>query len=68
MAVAEFQETLSVTAEEVRLMNAYWRAANYLSVRQIYLYGGGCLGVLKFHESDDNPVKSIGGVAGDNVC
>jgi len=25
-------------AEEARLMNAYWRAANYLSVGQIYLY------------------------------
>ncbi len=24
--------------EEVRLLNAYWRAANYLSVGQIYLY------------------------------
>ena len=24
--------------EELRLMNAYWRAANYLSVGQIYLY------------------------------
>ncbi|BDI30589.1 putative phosphoketolase [Capsulimonas corticalis] len=28
-------ETLS--AEELRLMNAYWRAANYLSIGQIYL-------------------------------
>ena len=26
-----------LTAEELRLMNAYWRAANYLSVGQIYL-------------------------------
>src|SRR5262245_26598438 len=25
-------------AEELRLINAYWRAANYLSVGQIYLY------------------------------
>src|SRR5689334_5710867 len=24
--------------DEVRLLNAYWRAANYLSVGQIYLY------------------------------
>jgi xylulose-5-phosphate/fructose-6-phosphate phosphoketolase len=24
--------------EQVRLLNAYWRAANYLSVGQIYLY------------------------------
>ena len=27
----------SLTAEEVRTINAYWRAANYLSVGQIYL-------------------------------
>ena len=26
-----------LTAEELRLINAYWRAANYLSVGQIYL-------------------------------
>ena len=26
-----------LTAEELRKMNAYWRAANYLSVGQIYL-------------------------------
>lgn len=38
MAVAELKETLPLTADEVRLMNAYWRAANYLSVGQIYLY------------------------------
>ena len=25
--------------DELRKMNAYWRAANYLSVGQIYLYG-----------------------------
>ena len=25
--------------EELRKMHAYWRAANYLSVGQIYLYG-----------------------------
>ena len=28
----------SLTQEEIRLINAYWRAANYLSVGQIYLY------------------------------
>ena len=33
---ANFQESL--TKEELRLINAYWRAANYLSVGQIYLY------------------------------
>jgi len=27
-----------LSAEELRTMNAYWRAANYLSVGQIYLY------------------------------
>jgi len=32
MVVADLKETLPLTAEEVRLMNAYWRAANYLSV------------------------------------
>jgi xylulose-5-phosphate/fructose-6-phosphate phosphoketolase len=38
MTVAELKETPSLTADEVRLMNAYWRAANYLSVGQIYLF------------------------------
>ena len=28
----------TLTAEELRKTNAYWRAANYLSVGQIYLY------------------------------
>src|ERR1700757_287256 len=28
-----------LSPEELRKMNAYWRAANYLSVGQIYLYG-----------------------------
>ena len=27
-----------LSAEQVWLLNAYWRAANYLSVGQIYLY------------------------------
>ncbi len=36
MTVAEMG-TQPLTAEEVRKMNAYWRAANYLSVGQIYL-------------------------------
>jgi xylulose-5-phosphate/fructose-6-phosphate phosphoketolase len=27
-----------LSAEELRKMGAYWRAANYLSVGQIYLY------------------------------
>src|SRR5580704_4233006 len=29
--------TAPLSAEEVRLINAWWRAANYLSVGQIYL-------------------------------
>jgi len=32
------QEANPLSAEQVRLLNAYWRAANYLSVGQIYLY------------------------------
>ncbi len=28
----------SLSPEELRKINAYWRAANYLSVGQIYLY------------------------------
>ena len=31
-------ETQPLSLEELRKMNAYWRAANYLSVGQIYLY------------------------------
>jgi xylulose-5-phosphate/fructose-6-phosphate phosphoketolase len=38
MTALELQDTTPLTAEEVRLMNAYWRAANYLSIGQIYLY------------------------------
>jgi xylulose-5-phosphate/fructose-6-phosphate phosphoketolase len=34
--VAHSQSTL--TSDEIMRMNAYWRAANYLSVGQIYLY------------------------------
>ncbi len=36
MAIAEMR-TKPLTAEEAQTMNAYWRAANYLSVGQIYL-------------------------------
>lgn len=32
-------ETKSLTPELLQKMNAYWQAANYLSVGQIYLYG-----------------------------
>src|ERR1700758_5266373 len=38
MALAELQATTPLAADEMRRMNAYWRAANYLSVGQIYLY------------------------------
>ena len=38
MTTIEMKDALPLTAEEVRRMNAYWRAANYLSVGQIYLY------------------------------
>jgi xylulose-5-phosphate/fructose-6-phosphate phosphoketolase len=31
-------DQFTLNAEEVRLIDAYWRAANYLSVGQIYLY------------------------------
>jgi xylulose-5-phosphate/fructose-6-phosphate phosphoketolase len=31
------EEAVRLSSEEVRLLNAYWRAANYLSVGQIYL-------------------------------
>src|SRR5213594_3005295 len=38
MVTVEIAETKPLSAEETRKMNAYWRAANYLSVGQIYLY------------------------------
>jgi xylulose-5-phosphate/fructose-6-phosphate phosphoketolase len=38
MAVVELKEASALSAEEAGRMNAYWRAANYLSVGQIYLY------------------------------
>ena len=31
-------EKLALSPEELRKIDAYWRAANYLSVGQIYLY------------------------------
>ena len=34
----QVQQQAHLSDEEVRLLNAYWRAANYLSVGQIYLY------------------------------
>ena len=32
------RQAQSLTSEQLRLIDAYWRAANYLSVGQIYLY------------------------------
>ena len=37
MVVANLEQKQSLTAEEISKINAYWRAANYLSVGQIYL-------------------------------
>ena len=36
-------ETGTLDAETLRKIDAYWRAANYLSVGQIYLYANPCL-------------------------
>src|SRR5215467_9435397 len=36
---APLQSEGPLSSEELRKMNAYWRAANYLSVGQNYLYG-----------------------------
>ncbi len=44
MAENETLEQMPLTAEEVQLINAYWRAANYLSVGQIYLLSNPLLG------------------------
>src|SRR5258705_10470538 len=38
MAVVEIKDSQPLTAEELRKTHAYWRAANYLSVGQIYLF------------------------------
>jgi xylulose-5-phosphate/fructose-6-phosphate phosphoketolase len=38
MANGDTKETGPLTKDEIRKINAYWRAANYLSVGQIYLY------------------------------
>src|SRR5262245_46928529 len=34
----ESGQTMALEADELRKMHAYWRAANYLSVGQIYLF------------------------------
>ena len=38
MTTAEMQEQAPLGGEEMEKIDAYWRAANYLSVGQIYLY------------------------------
>src|SRR5687767_1835910 len=38
MIASQIKQTSPLSAEELGRMNAYWRAANYLSVGQIYLY------------------------------
>src|SRR5574341_120097 len=38
MTTTELNQINPLSSEELHLMNAYWRAANYLSVGQIYLY------------------------------
>ena len=38
MPTNEMKDASPLAAEEFQRMNAYWRAANYLSVGQIYLY------------------------------
>ena len=38
MAIAEMKEPRPLSPEEARKLDSYWRAANYLSVGQIYLY------------------------------
>lgn len=37
MTTTDTKDPISLTAEEIRQTNAYWRAANYISVGQIYL-------------------------------
>src|SRR4030066_240077 len=37
-ATSEQVQAGPLSAEELELMNAYWRATNYLAVGQIYLY------------------------------
>ncbi|MEO8575782.1 MAG: hypothetical protein ABI556_03740, partial [Gemmatimonadales bacterium] len=43
MAAVATKEAQPLNAEAVRRMHAYWRAANYLSVGQIYLYDNALL-------------------------
>ncbi len=36
--LSDAKSSQDLSEQELKLMNAYWRAANYLSVGQIYLY------------------------------
>jgi len=45
--------------EELRKMNAYWRAANYLSVGQIYLYANPRLREPLKNENCDNTIPIL---------
>src|SRR5437899_2027222 len=47
--------TQPLSLEELRKMNAYWRAANYLSVGQIYLYANPLLRGRRWRERDRAP-------------
>src|SRR5271154_6592281 len=38
MCVSHNLETVTISSDELRKIDAYWRAANYLSIGQIYLY------------------------------
>ena len=59
------KETPPLTAEEVRRMNAYWRAANYLSVGQIYLHDNPLLREpLKLEHVKPQTARSLGHDAG----
>ena len=43
MTTAAPEAAQVLSSEELELMNKYWRAANYLSVGQIYLMGNAML-------------------------
>ena len=45
--------TSTLTPDSLRKINAYWRAANYVSVGQIYLYDNP---LLKLKVSDVKPL------------
>ena len=53
-----------LSAEELRKMNAYWRAANYLSVGQIYLYANR---QLLGHKADSTSINGQIGLFAQNA-